>query len=81
MELQSLAEFLVPRFYHLVMVSPTSIQLHLLGDASEKPFYAVAYFGFEYPGGERQCAFLAVKTRVSPVKPLSIPRRNCKQQF
>ena len=73
-ELQSLAEFLVPWFYRLVMVSPTSIQLHLFGDASEKAFCAVAYFRFEYPGGERQCAFAAAKTRVAPVKPLSIPR-------
>ncbi|XP_074621676.1 uncharacterized protein LOC141880115 [Acropora palmata] len=73
-ELQSLAEFSVPRFYRLVMVSPTSIQLHLFGDASEKAFCAVAYFRFEYPSGERQCAFVAAKTRVAPVKPLSIPR-------
>ena len=73
-ELQSLAEFSVPRFYRLIMVSPTSIQLHLFGDASEKPFCAVAYFRFEYPGGERQCAFVAAKTRVASVKPLSIPR-------
>ncbi|XP_015776940.1 PREDICTED: uncharacterized protein LOC107354957 [Acropora digitifera] len=73
-ELQSLAEFLAPRFYRLVMVSPTSIQLHLFSDASEKAFCAVAYFRFEYPSGERQCAFVAAKTRVAPVKPLSIPR-------
>ena len=73
-ELQSLAEFSAPRFYRLVMVSPTSIQLHLFGDASEKAFCAVAYFRFEYPSGERQCAFVAAKTRVAPVKPLSIPR-------
>ena len=55
------------------MVSPTSIQLHLFGDASQKAFCAVAYFRFEYPGGERQCAFVAAETRVAPVKPLSIP--------
>ncbi|XP_022806184.1 uncharacterized protein LOC111343295 [Stylophora pistillata] len=73
-ELQSLAEFSVPRFYRLVMLSPTSIQLHLFGDASETAFCAVAYSRFEYPGGERQCTFVAKKTRVAPVKPLSIPR-------
>ena len=73
-ELQSLSEFLIPWFYRLGMVSPTSIQLHLFGDASEKAFCAVAYFRFEYPGGERQCAFVAAKTRVAPVKPLSIRR-------
>ena len=56
------------------MASPISIQLHLFGDASERAFCAVAYFRFEYPGGERQCAFVAAKTRVAPVKLLSIPR-------
>ena len=73
-ELQSLAEFSVLRFYRLVMVSPTFIQLQLFGDASEKAFCAVPYFRFGYPSGERQCAFVAAKTRVAPVKPLSIPR-------
>ena len=48
-ELQSLAEFSVPRFYRLGMVSPTSIQLHLFGDASEKAFCAVAYFRLSIP--------------------------------
>ena len=37
------------------MVSPTSIQLYLFGDTSEKAFCAVVYFLFEYPGGERVC--------------------------
>lgn len=46
----------------------------MFGDASEKAFCAVAYFRFEHPGGARQCAFVAAKTRVAPVKPLSIPR-------
>ena len=73
-ELESLAEFSVPQFYRLFMASPISIQLHLFGDASERAFCAVAYFRFEYSGGERQCAFVAAKTRVAPVKPLSIPR-------
>ena len=73
-ELQSLAEFSVPQFYRLVMVSSTSIQLHLFGDASEKAFCTVTYFRFEYPSGERQCAFVAAKTHVASVKPLSIPR-------
>ncbi len=56
------------------MASPISIKLHLFGDVSERALCAVAYFRFEYPSGERQCAFVAAKTRVAPVKPLSIPR-------
>jgi len=52
-ELTSLAEFSVPRLSRLVMISPTSIHLHVFGDASEKAFCAVAFFRFEHPGGER----------------------------
>lgn len=73
-ELQSLVKFAVPRFYRLSMVSPTSIQLYLFGDTSEKAFCAVAYFLFEYPGGEKECVFVAAKTCVAPVKPVSVPR-------
>ena len=40
----------------------------------ETPFCAVAYFRFVYPGGRVQCAFVAAKTRVAPVRPLSIPK-------
>ena len=73
-ELEKLAEFSVPRFYRRVALYPMSIQLHVFGDASESAFCTVAYFRFEYPGGQRQCAFVAAKTRVAPVKPLSVPK-------
>ena len=56
------------------MVFPTSIQLHLFGDVIEKALCAVAYFRFAYPGGQRQSAFVAAKTRVASVKLTSIPR-------
>ena len=72
--LQSLAEVSVPRFYPIVMVFSTSIQLHLFGDASEKAFCAVVYFRCAYPGGRRKSAFEAAKTRVASVKLISIPR-------
>ena len=73
-ELEKLAEFSVPTFYRRVALYPMSIRLHVFGDASESAFCAVAYFRFEYPGGQRQCAFVAAKTRVAPVKPLSVPK-------
>ena len=50
-----------------------SIQLHLFGDTSETAFCAVTYFRFVYPGGWVQCAFVAAKTSVAPVRSLSIP--------
>ena len=54
-ELEKLAEFSVPRFYRRVALYPMSIQLHVFGDASKSAFCAVAYFRFEYPGGQRLC--------------------------
>ena len=73
-ELEKLAAFSVPRFYRRVALFPVSIQLHVFGDASEAAFCAVAYFRFEYHDGQRQCAFVAAKTHVAPVKPLSTPK-------
>ena len=66
------AEFTVSWLYRLRMVSPTSFQLNLFDDASEKEFCAVEYFSFEYPSGERKCAFVVANTCVAPVKPISI---------
>ena len=73
-ELDSLSEFLVPRFYRHVSDSPTVIQLHVFGDASEQALCSVAYFRFSYANGSVKCAFVTAKTRVAPKKPLSIPR-------
>ena len=72
-ELEKLAEFSVPRFYRRMAPYPMSIQLYLFGDTSETAFCAVAYFRFVYPGGWVQCAFVAAKTSVAPVRSLSIP--------
>ena len=74
-ELESLAEFSVPRFYRLGMVSPTSppFSCTCLVILVRKHSH-VAYFRFEYPDGGRQCVFVAAKTRAAPMKPLSIPR-------
>ena len=73
-ELDSLSEFLVPRFYSHVSDSPTVIQLHVFGHASEQTFCSVAYFRFRYANGSVKCAFVTAKTRVAPKTPLSIPR-------
>ena len=72
--LEKLAEFFVPRFYRRVPLCPMSIQLHVFGKASETAFCASAYFRFVYPGGWVQCGFVAAKTRVAPVRSLSIPK-------
>jgi hypothetical protein len=73
-EVEDLHEFTVPRFYRVIGLSPRTLQLHVFGDASERAFCAVAYFRFEYSNGQKQCIFVAAKTRVAPIKSLSIPK-------
>ncbi|XP_055605793.1 uncharacterized protein LOC129753966 [Uranotaenia lowii] len=50
-----------------------SIQLHILCDASELAYACVAYFRAKI-GGEIRCALVAAKSKVAPLKTLSIPR-------
>ncbi|XP_058817898.1 uncharacterized protein LOC131681207 [Topomyia yanbarensis] len=54
-------------------VSYRSLQLHIFVDASEQAFAACAYF--RIVDRERvRCCLVASKTKVAPLKPLSIPR-------
>ena len=73
-ELDGISQFRVPRFYRHVPDSPSAIELHVFGDASEQAFCSVAYFRFCYASGAVKCAFVTAKTRVAPKKPLSIPK-------
>ncbi|XP_062708649.1 uncharacterized protein LOC134288292 [Aedes albopictus] len=50
------------------------LQLHVFVDASEAAFSAVAYFRVVNDQGEPECSIVAAKTKVAPLKPLSIPR-------
>uniref|UniRef100_A0A182HYY2 Uncharacterized protein n=1 Tax=Anopheles arabiensis TaxID=7173 RepID=A0A182HYY2_ANOAR len=65
---------MVPRFYCLITSAATpNIQLHVFCDASEYGMAAVAYFRFEEDNAI-ECALIGSKTRVTPLKFLSIPR-------
>lgn len=52
---------------------PKSIELHIFVDAGELAFAAVGYLRIEDDAGV-DCALVGSKTRVAPLKPLSIPR-------
>ena len=54
--------------------------LHIFSDASEIGYGAVAYLRYVSNAGRVQCAFLFGKSRVSPLKALTIPLWNCKMQ-
>ena len=63
----------VPRCYVLLT---NIVQLQVIGfcDASEKAFAAVTYLRAVYEDKTISCSLVASKTRVAPVKNVSIPR-------
>ncbi|XP_055523244.1 uncharacterized protein LOC129717391 [Wyeomyia smithii] len=65
----------VPRCYRLKTSTGerNTIQLHVFVDASENGFAAVAYLRFE-ENGKVECALVRAKTRVAPLRFVSIPR-------
>lgn len=64
----------VPRCYRLITSSYTkNIQLHMFCDASESGMAAAAYLRFE-EDDKIECALIGSKTRVAPLKFVSIPR-------
>ncbi|XP_062699013.1 uncharacterized protein LOC134284280 [Aedes albopictus] len=71
-----IGELHVPRCYFKQATVRTyeQLQLHVFVDASEAAFAAVAYFRVINDNGEPECSIVAAKTKVAPLKPLSIPR-------
>lgn len=65
----------IPRFYSHNFRYENDITLHLFCDTSKKAYAAVAYwqFGNDYENCT-QISFIAAKSRVAPMKPVSIPR-------
>ncbi|XP_053699101.1 uncharacterized protein LOC128746075 [Sabethes cyaneus] len=63
----------IPRCYRSVLSKKAEVEMHTFVDASESGFAAVVYFRFR-EGDVIECSFVAAKTRVAPLKFLSIPR-------
>ena len=63
----------VPRCYRKLCTTQANVQLHVFCDASESGTAAVAYFRFEEEGNV-ESIIVGSKTRVAPLKFLSIPR-------
>ena len=73
-ELPLLAEHQQPRCYFHKGVSRVTTQLHGFCDASVKAYSAVVYIRATYHTESPTCALVTAKTRVAPIKPLSIPQ-------
>lgn len=63
----------IPRWY-LCKSFPSSRELHLFCDSSENAYAAVAYWRFIFPDGSVKISLICSKARVTPLKPVSIPR-------
>ena len=72
--LSSLKVFELPRCLCNDAPRDPKVELHVFGDASEKGFGAVCCARFVFPDGRIEVAFVMAKTRVAPLRQLSIPR-------
>ena len=73
-ELGILSKKLIPRCVYDKQAQALSVQLHGFSDASEKAYAAVVYFRVEYANECVQVSLLSSKTKVAPMKKITIPR-------
>ncbi|CAG9813428.1 unnamed protein product [Phaedon cochleariae] len=71
--LKNISSLTIPRCYSRSLPSAKLMEIHIFGDASEEAFAAVAYLRI-VSENTIEVAFISAKARVSPLKPLSIPR-------
>ena len=73
-ELPSLTTLPIPRCYRPQGFPVTSLQLHGFSDASEEAYAGVVYLRLANSDGGVHTTLVLSKTKVSPIKRLSIPR-------
>ena len=73
-ELSVLTSIHIPRCYSLLKHDNLSIQLHGFSDASEEAYAGVVYVRIEYSNKVIHTSLITSKTKVSPIKRISIPR-------
>ncbi|XP_053698559.1 uncharacterized protein LOC128745509 [Sabethes cyaneus] len=71
--LPRVSDIKIPRCYRITTSAEGTVQMHTLVDASENGFAAVVYLRFQ-EGSTVDVALAGAKTRVAPLKFLSIPR-------
>ena len=73
-ELDVLPTKLIPRCYFNKSTHVVSLQLHGFSDASENAYAAVVYLRITDTFGKTQISLVSSKTKVAPIKKLTIPR-------
>ncbi|XP_033254490.1 uncharacterized protein LOC117193935 [Drosophila miranda] len=66
----------LPRWLRFNIHELASLQLHVFCDGSSLAYAACAYIRAELPNGKIQTHLLAARSRVTPTKPITIPRDN-----
>ena len=72
--LQTVSSVCTPRCYFSNSSNIKSSELHCFSDVSERPYAAVIYLRSIYEDGRMDVNLIASKTKVAPLKKLSIPR-------
>ena len=72
--LSGLTQLNLPRAYFPHGFQPVDVQLHCFSDANQSGYGAVAYLRSENNLGQVKCSFVMGRSRVTPVKPITIPR-------
>ncbi|KAA5594383.1 hypothetical protein F3H15_35955, partial [Pseudomonas aeruginosa] len=74
-ELSKVTSLEIPRWYSNSKNSePTQRELHVFADASELAYACVAYWRLLYSDVSIELSLISSKARVTPLKPVSIPR-------
>ena len=64
----------IPRCFKLVTTEVMQYELHTFSDASMKAYSAVTYLRMVYSDGTSSCSFVQGKSRLCPLKVMTIPR-------
>lgn len=72
-ELKKIEDITIPRCYGPHISDSNIVELHGFCDSSEKAFSAVVYLRIGHGNGFT-VAFVSAKTRVAPLKPVTVPR-------
>lgn len=73
MEVKAINQVMIPRCYFPTLLKYHSVELHVMVDAGEKAYCAVAYLRIKINQAVH-ISLIQAKARVAPVKNLSIPR-------
>lgn len=71
-ELKLLSDISIPR--HAIPEKFSSVELHGFADSSEKGFASVVYLRFTMPDGQVRVSLICGKSKVAPLKRISLPR-------